>query len=391
MAKKIDAFAVVVGLEYYDSEENYLSVGDLVTINSSRYVIKDEVQCGSIARQDKYYDLAIDTLNILLRDNIYHLIGTDYVFAEGEEIIKFFGDCNGDSIGKVIYTDGRIAILYLGTDYENYFFPEDDNEDDFTDLMDMLEEIEHDGMVKSLVVNDEVCYTITQKGIDFLEKKEREEEKNMDNVFGKLGFGKNTDSRFALSINGIAVRQANSDKYVVYNKENNEFVDTTDMLINIKDALFVLPAVEINVGDTVIHENKIYFIVSTGREIKAVSYDDCTQTVLIPKTTMFGLKYFTKVFSLFGDNFAATGELFSNPMMLMALINGEGNGDISKLLLMSSLTKGEVMNNPMMLSMLLKDNDKTDLSTIAMMSMFSNGINPFNTKANKNKENKGNE
>lgn len=391
MAKKIDAFAVVVGLEYYDSKENYLSVGDLVTINSSRYVIKNEVQYGSIARQDKYYDLAMDTLNILLRDNIYHLIGTDYVFVEGEEIIKFFGDCNGDSIGKVIYTDGRIAILYLGTDYENYFFPEDDNEDDFTDLMNMLEEIEHDGMVKSLVVNDEVCYTITQKGIDFLEKKEREEEKDMDNVFGKLGFGKNTDSRFALSINGIAVRQANSDKYVVYNKENNEFVDTTDMLINIKDALFVLPAVEINVGDTVIHENKIYFIVSTGREIKAVSYDDCTQTVLIPKTTMFGLKYFTKVFSLFGDNFAATGELFSNPMMLMALINGEGNGDISKLLLMSSLAKGETMNNPMMLSMLLKDNDKTDLSTIAMMSMFGNGINPFNTKANKNKENKGNE
>jgi hypothetical protein len=101
---------------------------------------------------------------------------------------------------------------------------------------------------------------------------------------------------------------------------------------------------------------------------------------------MFGLKYFTKVFSMFGDNFAATGELFSNPMMLMALIGGEGNTDISKLLLFSSLSKGEGFNNPMLMSMLLKDDNKSDLSTFAMMSMLGNGTNPFAPKAPKAKD-----
>ena len=160
------------------------------------------------------------------------------------------------------------------------------------------------------------------------------------------------------------------------------------LLFNIKDALFVLPAMEIKAGDTVLHEGKPYFIVDTTNEIKAVSYEDCTQTVLIPKTTMFGLKYFTKVFSMFGDNFASTGELFSNPMMLMALINGDANNDTSKLLLLSSLSKGDIASNPMLMATLLKGDGKLDLSTVMMMSMMNGNNNPFTPKKNKtaNKE-----
>ena len=205
----------------------------------------------------------------------------------------------------------------------------------------------------------------------------------MDNVFGKMGFGKYLGNRFALSMNGIAVKQDNTDKFVVYNKETNEFVDVTDLLFNIKNALFVLPTVDIHQGDIVLHNEKPYYIVSTKDEIKAVSYEDCTQTILIPKTTMFGLKYFTKVFSLFGDNFASEGELFSNPMMLMALMDNKDT-DLSKMLLMSSLGKGNMESNPMLMAMLLKDGKDLDLSTFAMMSMFNGKTNPFNPKTPKN-------
>lgn len=62
-------------------------------------------------------------------------------------------------------------------------------------------------------------------------------------------------------------------------------------------------------------------------------------------------------------------------MMLMTLINGEGNTDISKLLLLSSLSKGDLANNPMAMAMLMKDGN-SDFSTLAMMSML-NGSNPF--------------
>ena len=215
--------------------------------------------------------------------------------------------------------------------------------------------------------------------------KEREEKTGMDNLFGNLGFGKLRGDRFKLSMNGIAVAQKDTGKYVVYNKDNNEFVDATNTLFDIKDALFILPAVEVNVGDTILHENKPYFIVDTTNEIKAVSYDDCTQTVLIPKSTMFGIKYFTKVFSMFGDNFASAGDLFSNPMMLMALMEGK-NSDLTQLMLLSSLNNGELGSNPMALAMMLKgDKGDDSLSTIALMSMFNNGTNPFAPKKKETK------
>ena len=385
MKRKLDGFAVAVGLRYYDTPEDYLQVGDLVLITPNGTVNKQETQFGSIGKQERYYDEAITVLEMLVRDKVYELNGDDFVFLEREEIAEFFGGDDGYAVGKVVFTNGEEAILYLGTADEDYFFPEEE----FTvqgaigDLEAILNSMVDDGTITSVMCDGEVCYSITDKGLDYLEKSEREEEKTMDNMFGKLGFGKCADTRFALSINGVAVRQASTGKYVVYNKDNNEFVDTTDMLINIKDALFLLPATEINVGDTVIHENKAYYIVSTGAEIKAVSYDDCTQTVLIPKTTMFGLKYFTKVFSLFGDNFAATGELFSNPMMLMALMNGDKDMDLSKILLFSSFAKGDLASNPMLMAMLMKDDKGSDFSTFAMMSMLGNRTNPFAAKTTK--------
>lgn len=217
---------------------------------------------------------------------------------------------------------------------------------------------------------------ISQPIADVKKKEVKKEEKPMNNLFGNLGFGKLKSDRFKLSMNGIAVAQSNG-KYVVYDKENNEFVDVTEMLFDIKDALFSLPAVEIAVGDVVLHNNKPYYIVDVTNEIKAVSYEDCTQTVLIPKTTMFGLKFFIKIFSMFG-NIAESGEIFNNPLMLMTLMAGEGSNDLSKMLMMTSLTKGELGTNPMMLAMMLNDGgDKSDLSTLAMMSMMTGGTNPF--------------
>ena len=98
---------------------------------------------------------------------------------------------------------------------------------------------------------------------------------------------------------------------------------------------------------------------------------------------MFGIKYFQKVFSMFGDNFAANGDLFSNPMMLMALMDG-GSNDLTQLMLLNSLNKGELGNNPMALAMLLKNDKGNDnLSAIALMSIFNNGASPFTPKKNK--------
>ena len=371
--KILDAYAVVVGLEYYDTP---VQANDLVTISENGIVKLDNRQVGAVAKQDKYYDEAEDILDILLSCGTYELTSEDYCFCEKDDIAALFGAPDEDAAGRVIYADNKKALVFLGTGHSSDFFPEDDASYALTELgRQLCKMMEECGNVDFAVEYTEEEEEYTEE-IHEPVMIERKEENKMDNVFGKFGFGKCQDNRFSLSINGIAVRQANSGKYVVYNKENNEFVDTTDMLLTIKDALFLLPAVEVNAGDTVIHEGKPYYITDTRNGIKAVSYDECTQTVLIPKSTMFGIKYFIKVFSMFGDNFAATGELFSNPMMLMALMGDNKDSDLSTLMLMSNLGKGDFASNPMLLSFLMKDG-KSDLSTLAMMSMFNNGTNPF--------------
>lgn len=362
--------------------------------NSAVTIKSDEVYDGDtlVGFIDNYVEDVLEVsplLEQLRKDNVVPVNVEKAAFLNANDTYSLDVES-----GVVVATQGNFTIVYCGV----------------IELPDNYGTVNageyYNELIEESWAEEEEVYTITEKGLKYLAEleektklencvdyaesrfdkmcnvcpEEREESKVMDNLFGNLGFGKLRSNRFKISMNGIAVAQESTGKYVVYNKDNNEFVDVTNTLIDIKDALFMLPAVEINAGDTVIHENKPYFIVDTTNEIKAVSYDDCTQTVLIPKSTMFGIKYFTKVFSMFGDNFATAGDLFSNPMMLMALMEGK-NSDLTQLMLLNSLNSGELGSNPMALAMMLKG-DKSDegLSTLALMSMFNNGTNPFAPK-----------
>ncbi len=340
------------------------------------------------AQTDKDIGIIDDVVDdILILDSDLHFLRQKGLIPNFE-IPAFINSTDrkklGITEGVVVMVSHDLAVVYCGIidipeeyasiNAEDYYNKIVGNEETVEGLDDMLAQLLTDTL--SDYIKEEECKVCPE---------EREEKTGMDNLFGNLGFGKLRGDRFKLSMNGIAVAQKDTGKYVVYNKDNNEFVDATNTLFDIKDALFILPAVEVNVGDTILHENKPYFIVDTTNEIKAVSYDDCTQTVLIPKSTMFGIKYFTKVFSMFGDNFASAGDLFSNPMMLMALMEGK-NSDLTQLMLLSSLNNGELGSNPMALAMMLKgDKGDDSLSTIALMSMFNNGTNPFAPKKKETK------
>lgn len=340
------------------------------------------------AQTDKDIGIIDDVVDdILILDSDLHFLRQKGLIPNFE-IPAFINSTDrkklGITEGVVVMVSHDLAVVYCGIidipeeyasiNAEDYYNKIVGNEETVEGLDDMLAQLLTDTL--SDYIKEEECKVCPE---------EREEKTGMDNLFGNLGFGKLRGDRFKLSMNGIAVAQKDTGKYVVYNKDNNEFVDATNTLFDIKDALFILPAVEVNVGDTILHENKPYFIVDTTNEIKAVSYDDCTQTVLIPKSTMFGIKYFTKVFSMFGDNFASAGDLFNNPMMLMALMEGK-NSDLTQLMLLSSLNNGELGSNPMALAMMLKgDKGDDSLSTIALMSMFNNGTNPFAPKKKETK------
>ena len=373
----LDIYAVGVGLEYYGDSNHYLKAGDIIFIDPSNRILKDDIILGTIAKKSKYYDESHEILQTLIRCGTYELKNNNYVFFESEDIDHYLRLNSKDfAIGTIIYADNKKTIIDLGTISERDLLEE---EDDYLNLNStILPNMNLDGHIFDTLENDIL------ENIEYPELGRKETK--MENVFENMGFGKSSDYRLKLSINGIAVRQNNTGKFVVYNKDNNEFVDVNDMLIDIKDALFVLPSADVKAGDTVIHEDKIYYIISTdNNEIKAVSYEDCTQTILIPKTTMFGLKYFKKVFSLFGDNFANTGEILKNPMMLMALMDNQNN-DLSNLLLMSNLTNGDFQSNPMLMAFLMKGNKNSDLSELLMLSML-NGNNLFDlTKKNTKEE-----
>lgn len=358
---------------------------------SNAYIKNDEGQELYIGEIDCFVEdvLSVDDLLYALRKDRVCPVNTEKAaFVNANDVKRL-----NISQGVCIATTNGLAIVYLGVVELDEKWATIDIYDHYEALLRNVEE-----------EDEEERYVVTEKGLKYLAElteqlcedictsvcpEEREENSTMDNLFGNLGFGKVKGDRFKLSMNGIAVAQANG-KYVVFNKESNEFVDVSNMLFDIKDALFLLPAVEVNAGDTVLHEGKAYFVVDTTNEIKAVDYETCTQTVLIPKSTMFGIKYFQKVFSMFGDNFAAAGDLFSNPMMLMALMEGK-NSDLTQMMLFNSMSNGDLGSNPMALAMMLKGDTSSDsLSTIALMSMFNNGTNPFapkKAKANKKETN----
>lgn len=364
-----DAFCIV------NMDEGYVPVfkDDLIEFDDTLAIIEREDKTVYVGELSNYL-CDIDTIGFYLetlrKENIAPHSTDTYVMLNPYQVKDF-----GFDHGVVVGHQNNVVVIYLGvielqdnmttTRYEGPTIEDRDVDQLLTDLFGPL---------------------LDNKYEEETEDYESEENSVMENIFNG-SFGKLRNDRFKLSMNGIAVYQPSSGKYIVYNKANNEFVDVNDLLFDIKDALFLLPAVEVTAGDTILHEDKAYYVIDTRDGIKAVSYEDCTQTVLIPKSTMFGIKYFTKVFSMFGDNFASTKDLFSNPMMLMALMDGK-NSDLTQLMLMNSLSKGDLASNPMALAMLLKgDKGDNTLSTLAMMSMFNNGTNPF-APAKANKDNK---
>lgn len=364
-----DAFCIV------NMDEGYVPVfkDDLIEFDDTLAIIEREDKTVYVGELSNYL-CDVDTIGFYLetlrKENIAPHSTDTYVMLNPYQVKDF-----GFDHGVVVGHQDNVVVIYLGvielqddmttTRYEGPTIEDRDVDQLLTDLFGALLDNKYEEETKDY---------------------ESEENSVMENIFNG-SFGKLRNDRFKLSMNGIAVYQPSSGKYIVYNKANNEFVDVNDLLFDIKDALFLLPAVEVAAGDTILHEDKAYYVIDTRDGIKAVSYEDCTQTVLIPKSTMFGIKYFTKVFSMFGDNFASTKDLFSNPMMLMALMDGK-NSDLTQLMLMNSLSKGDLASNPMALAMLLKgDKGDNTLSTLAMMSMFNNGTNPF-APAKANKDNK---
>lgn len=226
--------------------------------------------------------------------------------------------------------------------------------------------------------NDMTCEKCcdTERKCAVAEENKVKEETNM---FSNLGssFGKIGSDQFRLSINGLAVK-GKDGKYVTFNPETRELVEvTTGFFDDMKDLLFLMPTTELEVGDIIIHQNKPYYItVSKDNVVKGIDFEDAIESTLVPKTNVFGMKYYTKVFNCLGTNNILGTDIASNPMMAYALMGGK-DFDLSKIMMFQALSgqgKGiaDFSENPIMLMALMSnENGKNDLSDFAKMQILS--------------------
>ena len=227
------------------------------------------------------------------------------------------------------------------------------------------------------------------------ENKEEKKVKEETNMFSNLGssFGKIGSDQFRLSINGLAVK-GKDGKYVTFNPETRELVEvTTGFFDDMKDLLFLMPTTELEVGDIILHQNKPYYItVSKDNVVKGIDFEDAIESTLVPKTNVFGMKYYTKVFNCLGTNNILGTDIASNPMMAYALMGGK-DFDLSKIMMFQALSgqgKGiaDFSENPIMLMALMSnENGKNDLSDFAKMQILSGLSNKKKTTKETKKEN----
>ena len=225
----------------------------------------------------------------------------------------------------------------------------------------------------------EKCCDTERKCTVAEENKEEKKVKEETNMFSNLGssFGKIGSDQFRLSINGLAVK-GKDGKYVTFNPETRELVEvTTGFFDDMKDLLFLMPTTELEVGDIIIHQNKPYYItVSKDNVVKGIDFEDAIESTLVPKTNVFGMKYYTKVFNCLGTNNILGTDIASNPMMAYELMGGK-DFDLSKIMMFQALSgqgKGiaDFSENPIMLMALMSnENGKNDLSDFAKMQILS--------------------
>ena len=241
----------------------------------------------------------------------------------------------------------------------------------------------------------EKCCDTERKCTVAEENKEEKKVKEETNMFSNLGssFGKIGSDQFRLSINGLAVK-GKDGKYVTFNPETRELVEvTTGFFDDMKDLLFLMPTTELEVGDIIIHQNKPYYItVSKDNVVKGIDFEDAIESTLVPKTNVFGMKYYTKVFNCLGTNNILGTDIASNPMMAYALMGGK-DFDLSKIMMFQALSgqgKGiaDFSENPIMLMALMSnENGKNNLSDFAKMQILSGLSNKKKTTKETKKEN----
>lgn len=207
---------------------------------------------------------------------------------------------------------------------------------------------------------------------------EKENTSMFENIFKDSNFGK--ASSVKTSIYGPAFKCG--DYYVSYDKSTENYIDVTNLLLDIENMNYKMPiaASAVSVGDYIAHMHKWVRVLKVldGGRLEVEDIQEKQVITILPIKNIFGFDFYTKLFC-FADNLlsgAASAENpFGNilPLMLMSKDNSKDN--LLPLMLMSGFGNDSAQMNPLMIYALMnnKDNDNT-----LLMLMMMNGGNGFN-------------
>lgn len=201
--------------------------------------------------------------------------------------------------------------------------------------------------------------------------KSKEEKKDMFG-FSKFQFGPIKDGSVALSIRGVAVKNA-AGEWVCYDEKADEIVSVDGLTFDCSGMIYAMPVAikDIQMGDVIIH-NKHYCYVMDGDEnlLQVIDVSDSSVKEIMPTKSPFGFNFITKVVSLIDTKGANADNPFGNVLPFMMMKDGNFD-DIMPLLLMNG-NGGFKMDNPMMMYFLMsKNSNMRDMLPFLLMQSKS--------------------
>lgn len=219
-----------------------------------------------------------------------------------------------------------------------------------------------------------------------IEKKE--EKKTMMNIKG-FEFGAVNSTSYRMSHLGIAIKNK-AQTFVSYDAKKKQIIDVDLFDFNMQDMIYKIPVAlkDVKAGDVVMH-NGIPMFVEGFSELGTVVAADEKKTIsdlivvdpvagerktIMPTRSIFGFDFVTKIVSLIDmSNLSASEDApFGNLLPLMMMGGNGGKMDMMTMMMMSQLggksEMTDMFSNPMMMMAMMGDKNDNSMMPLMMMS-----------------------
>lgn len=216
----------------------------------------------------------------------------------------------------------------------------------------------------------------------------KEENKTMMNIKG-FEFGAVNSPLFRMSHLGIAIKNK-AHTFVSYDAKKKQITDVDLFDFNMEGMIYKMPVAlkDVKVGDVVMH-NGIPMFVEGFSELGTVVAENEKRTIcdlvvvdpvagerktIMPTRSIFGFDFITKIVSLIDmSSLSASNDApFGNLLPLMMMNQNGGKMDMMTMMMMSQLggksEMTDMFSNPMMLMAMMGDKNDNNMMPLMMMS-----------------------